>query len=77
MHDSAGVSGGQKSRINLARSLCEPSSILIFDEPTASLDYETSLSVMKYLTDLLVTIIVVSHSSNAEEIELFDEIIEI
>lgn len=77
VHDSAGVSGGQKSRINLARSLCEPAPILIFDEPTASLDYETSLSVMKYLTNLPVTIIVVSHSSNAEEIELFDEIIEI
>ena len=73
VNDSIGLSGGQKDRVCLARSLCELPEILIVDEPTAALDFNNSIKVFKYLTKLPLTLIVISHESNQEILDLFDQ----
>lgn len=57
------LSGGQKQRIGIARSLYFRPKILIFDEPTSSLDQENENKIMKHIFSLGgdLTIIIISH----------------
>ncbi len=58
-------SGGQLQRMSLARSLYRQPELLILDEPTSSLDYETELDIFRRLAAdrLIKTKVVISHSS--------------
>jgi polar amino acid transport system ATP-binding protein len=58
------LSGGQKQRVAIARALMLNPEILLFDEPTSSLDPELTaevLQVMKKLAEDQMTMIVVTH----------------
>ena len=58
------LSGGQKQRIAIVRALCMDPDVMLFDEPTSSLDPEMVgevLDVMKQLAREGMTMIVVTH----------------
>ena len=46
------LSGGQRQRVGIARAVIQQPTILLVDEPTSSLDPETSDTVMRLLTDI-------------------------
>lgn len=59
----AGLSGGQKQRVFIARALVSEPSLLLLDEPTASVDSSSRTSLFHLLKELNeeMTIIMVSH----------------
>lgn len=57
------LSGGQRQRVMIARALCNHPTILILDEPTASIDVEGQRQIYNLLKELNnhITMIVISH----------------
>jgi ATP-binding cassette subfamily F protein uup len=55
------LSGGERGRLMLARSLAKPSNVLVLDEPTNDLDLETLDVLEEMLGDYAGTVILISH----------------
>ncbi len=71
-----GLSGGEKQRISIARSLLKDASILLADEVTSALDAQTSHEVINEILDLEdITRIVVTHSLEESILRRYDEIL--
>lgn len=59
------LSGGQQQRVSIARALVKKPKIILADEPTAALDYATSievLSVMEQIVESGATLVMVTHN---------------
>ncbi|MGN0295546.1 MAG: ABC transporter ATP-binding protein [Lachnospiraceae bacterium] len=71
-----GLSGGEKQRISIARSLLKKSSVLLADEATAALDAQTAHQVTSDILDLNgITRIVVTHALEESLLRRYDGII--
>lgn len=74
--DDKKVSGGEISRIGIARALLSDKKIMIFDEPTASLDPENTEIINNIIFDLKdKIIIVISHIWEERFKNKFDQVI--
>ncbi|RFT29525.1 ABC transporter ATP-binding protein, partial [Bifidobacteriaceae bacterium VN003] len=69
------LSGGEKQRIAIARSLLKRSEILLVDEATSALDNETSANVTQSILNLQgILRLVVTHRLDANSLKQYDEI---
>jgi len=74
--NGCGLSGGEKQRISIARSLLKKAQVLLVDEATAALDAETAYQVSSAILGLNeVTCIVVTHSLDEGLLKQYDGII--
>jgi ATP-binding cassette subfamily F protein uup len=55
------LSGGERGRLMLARSLAKPSNVLVLDEPTNDLDLETLDVLEEMIGDYAGTVLLISH----------------
>lgn len=70
------ISGGERSRIAIARALLNESEILILDEAFQSLDYETARDIERTILDLPeLTVVNVSHILIPENKYAYDEML--
>ena len=61
IEENLNISGGEAQRISIARNLYLNSQVLIFDEPTSSLDQTNKESIINLLLKLNKTIILITH----------------
>ena len=63
----AQLSGGEQQRVAIARALAKNPKLLLCDEPTGALDYETGKAILKLLQDTCrtsgMTIVIITHNS--------------
>lgn len=75
----AQLSGGEQQRVSIARALAKNPKLLLCDEPTGALDYNTGKSILKLLQDTCrerkKTVIVITH--NLAIAPIADRVIEI
>ena len=61
------LSGGEQQRVAIARAIAKNPKILLCDEPTGSLDYNTGKQILKLLQDTCrkenMTVIIITHNS--------------
>ena len=63
--DGQNISGGEKQRIGIARALINNPELIILDEATSGLDFETENNILKTIKKFKKTSIIVSHRLNA------------
>lgn len=71
-HFPVQCSGGEQQRISIARAIAKEPTILLADEPTGELDYETGKRILELLRiqsdDLGRTVLVITHNSEIAKI---------
>ncbi|NYB74779.1 ABC transporter ATP-binding protein [Sedimentibacter hydroxybenzoicus DSM 7310] len=76
-HFPSQMSGGEQQRVAIARAVAKNPQILLCDEPTGALDFETGIQILKVLKDVNEkfgnTVMVITH--NASIADMADKII--
>ena len=71
-HKPSELSGGEKQRVAIARSLVHSPSLVILDEPTGDLDTQTSLEVINslknFVSDKKSSLLIATHDDNFQKI---------
>lgn len=66
-HFPAQLSGGEQQRVSIARAVAKNPKLLLCDEPTGALDYQTGKQILQILQDMSrhqgATVIIVTHNS--------------
>ena len=66
-HFPSQMSGGEQQRVAIARAVAKNPDILLCDEPTGALDFETGISILKVLKDVNIkyknTVVVITHNT--------------
>ncbi len=61
------LSGGEQQRVSIARALAKNPKLLLCDEPTGALDYQTGKAILKLLQDMCrergMTVVVITHNT--------------
>jgi len=67
-HFPSQLSGGEQQRVSIARAIAKNPELLLCDEPTGALDYDTGIAIMSLLRKLNremgKTLIVITHNSD-------------
>ena len=78
-HKPGQLSGGEQQRVAIARALAKNPKLLLCDEPTGALDYNTGKAILKLLQDTArekgITVVIITH--NQAITAMADRIIEI
>lgn len=73
------LSGGEKQRVAIARSIVNKPNVILADEPTGNLDYKNGVKIMQLIMDIATeenaTLIVITH--NNSQLDMFDEVVNI
>jgi ABC-type lipoprotein export system ATPase subunit len=73
------MSGGQQQRVSIARAIVKKPKLILADEPTAALDYATSIEVLKVIEDIVKnqgsTVMMITH--NPEIAKMADRVIKL
>ena len=71
-HKPSEMSGGEKQRVAIARSMVHSPSLVILDEPTGDLDSQTALEVIEslknYVSNVKSSLIIATHDENFKDI---------
>jgi len=63
----AQLSGGEQQRVAIARAIAKNPKLLLCDEPTGALDYQTGKTILKLLRTMCeeyqMTVIIITHNS--------------
>ena len=73
------MSGGQQQRVSIARAIVKKPKLILADEPTAALDYTTSIEVLSVVEDIVrkqgATVMMVTH--NPEIAKMADRVVKV